>query len=327
MIGLKKNFYPYFKVFDKYPNLVIGFSEKKHGPMKFSLKNRERFFNKLGIDKNSVIRADLVHKNKVALVSEKEAGCLIEKTDGLITKQKNIFLTITTADCLPIFIFNPKEEIIALVHAGWKSLASGILKNTIEKTGKHVVAGIGPGISQCHFKVGQDVLNFFKPYLKHALKGSFLDLKKIAKLQLMELGVKNIDLSFSLIQPWDQHSLGRLKGEMAKLRKLLVSHYRKSREIPVINFREDNSGGFFYCAGGQDRLAITSEEHIWGCDLFADYFRGKENSSEYHDYFFGNLDIFTKNYEKIFVGFFVHALRFFRFRHSPADLFSRDTSG
>ena len=117
---------------------------------------------------------------------------------------------------------------------------------------------------------------------------------------IMELGVKNIDLSFSLIQPWDQHSLGRLKGEMAKLRKLLVSHYRKSREIPVINFREDNSGGFFYCAGGQDRLAITSEEHIWGCDLFADYFRGKENSSEYHDYFFGNLDIFTKNYEKIF---------------------------
>ena len=82
-----------FKVFKKYPNLVIGFSEKKDGPMKFSSKNREMFFNKLRIDKNSVVRAGLIHKNKVALVSEKQAGKLIRKTDGLMTKQKNLLPT------------------------------------------------------------------------------------------------------------------------------------------------------------------------------------------------------------------------------------------
>ncbi|KPJ54567.1 hypothetical protein AMJ47_04120 [Parcubacteria bacterium DG_72] len=207
-----------FKVFEKYPNLVIGFSEKKNGPMKFSLKNRERFFNKLGIDKSLVVRADLVHKNKVALVSKKEAGCLIKKTDALITKQKNVFLTITTADCLPIFIYNPKKEIIALVHAGWKNLASGILKNTIKKTGKNVVVGIGPGISQCHFKVGQDVLNYFKPYLEYSLKGCFLDLKKIAKLQLIDLGVKkenietNPECTFCLKDKYFSHRRQGLKN-------------------------------------------------------------------------------------------------------------------
>ncbi len=187
-----------FKVFKKYPNLVIGFSEKEQGPMKFSPKNREMFFNKLGIDKNLVVRADLVHKNKVAFVSKKQAGRLMEKTDGLITKEKNVFLSITTADCLPIFVFSPKEKIIALVHAGWRSLACNILKNTIEKTGNNVLVGIGPGISQCHFEVKKDVLNCFKPYLKQTLEGSFLDLKKVAKLQLEDLGVKreNIEISF-----------------------------------------------------------------------------------------------------------------------------------
>lgn len=117
---------------------------------------------------------------------------------------------------------------------------------------------------------------------------------------IMDLGVRNINLSPSLLQPWNQQSLGRLKKEMAKLREVLQSHYGKTQEIPVLSFRERDSKGFFYCAGGQDRLAVTSEEHVWGCDLFADYFRGKEKLPEYHDYFFGDLDTFAKNHKKIF---------------------------
>jgi len=117
---------------------------------------------------------------------------------------------------------------------------------------------------------------------------------------IIELGAKNINLSLSFLHPWSQHSLEQLKGEMAKLRKRLLSHYRESQEIPVMNFREDDSKGYFYCAGGQDRLAVTSKEHVWGCDVFADYLRGKERSPEYQEYFFGNLDSFAKNHEKIF---------------------------
>ena len=117
---------------------------------------------------------------------------------------------------------------------------------------------------------------------------------------IMDLGVKKINLSPSLLQPWNQQSLGRLNKEMTKLREVLLFHYRKTQEIPIISFQEDGAEGFFYCAGGQDRLAITSEEHVWGCDLFADYFRGKEKLPEYHDYFFGNLDTFAKNHKKVY---------------------------
>jgi YfiH family protein len=186
-----------FKVFDKYPDLVIAFSEKQDGPMKNSAQNRERFFEKLGIAAESVARAGLVHKNKVAFVSQKDAGRIIGETDGLITKDKNLFLSITTADCLPIFIYNPEKKIIALVHCGWRSLALGILKNAIGKIGKGITAGIGPGISSCHFEVRKYVFDKFKPYLKEAQKGSFLDLKKVAEMQLIDLGVKkeNIEIS------------------------------------------------------------------------------------------------------------------------------------
>ncbi len=117
---------------------------------------------------------------------------------------------------------------------------------------------------------------------------------------IMDLGVKKINLSFSVLQPWNNHSLERLREEMARLRGILLVHYGKTQKIPVKSFQRENTEGFFYCAGGQDRLAVTSEEHVWGCDLFADYFRGKEKLPEYHDYFFGDLDTFAKNYKKVY---------------------------
>jgi hypothetical protein len=47
-------------------------------------------------------------------------------------------------------------------------------------------------------------------------------------------------------------------------------------------------------------MSVTSDEHVWGCDLFADYFRGKENSPAYKDYYFGDLDTFAQNHKKIY---------------------------
>jgi hypothetical protein len=117
---------------------------------------------------------------------------------------------------------------------------------------------------------------------------------------IMDLGVRNINLSLSMLQPWNNHSLERLREEMARLRGILIDHYGKTREIPVKSFQKGDTEGFFYCAGGQDRMAITSEEHVWGCDLFADYFRGKEKWPEYHNYFFGDLDTFAKNHKKVY---------------------------
>ena len=171
-----------FGIFKKYSNLIVAFSEKKDGPMKFSPENRERFLGKLGIKDKLTVKAGLVHGNNVKVVSSREAGKTIEKIDGLITADKNLFLTITVADCLPIFIFDPEKEIIGLIHGGWRSLAKNILAEAVKNLSKDILIGIGPGISQCHFEVKQDVVKKFKPYLKYALKDNFLDLKKLFRL-------------------------------------------------------------------------------------------------------------------------------------------------
>jgi len=182
-------------------NIIAALSERKDGPMKFSRENRKRFLTKLDIKEKSVIRAGLIHGNRVEIVSKDLAGKIIEKTDGLLTKDKNLFLTLTVADCLPIFIYDPEKEIVGLVHAGWRSLAQNILKKALKNLSKNTKVFIGPGIGVCHFEVKKDLLEKFKPYLKQALlkrNGKhFLDLKKISKLQLIDLGLKRRNIGVS----------------------------------------------------------------------------------------------------------------------------------
>ena len=114
---------------------------------------------------------------------------------------------------------------------------------------------------------------------------------------IMDLGVPSIHFSLSMIKPWNQVSLLKLENEMTKLGKILVSNYKRKGNIPVSNFREESDKGIFYCAAGKDRLAITPDEEIWGCCLFPDYFKGKENSPEYKKFYFGALDDFIENHK------------------------------
>lgn len=114
---------------------------------------------------------------------------------------------------------------------------------------------------------------------------------------LVSLGVGNIHLAVSTLEPWSSASLREFKKELTKSGTFLVDHYKKRGNIPLVNFREDHQNGFFFCAAGKDRLAVTPEGGIWGCWFFPDYFKGKENSPEYQQFFFGKIDDFIKNYQ------------------------------
>jgi len=204
-----------FSIFNKHSGPLNGLSlvlsEKREGTMKLSAQKAERnrriFFGKLNIDPGNVISAGLDHGNNVEIVTGENKG-IVKNTDALLTSEKNLFLSITVADCLPIFIFDPSKKAIGLVHGGWKSLAGKILNSVIVEMKKNfnsnpekILAGIGPGISDCHFQVKKDLLKKFNSFLKDCLierEGkSFLDLKKIAKIQLMEKGLqeKNIEIN------------------------------------------------------------------------------------------------------------------------------------
>lgn len=81
--------------------------------------------------------------------------------DGIITQSPGRVLTIMTADCLPILISNTQGTEIAALHAGWRSLAGGIIERAIarmESSPEDLIAWGGPCIGPDSFEVGGEVL-------------------------------------------------------------------------------------------------------------------------------------------------------------------------
>lgn len=115
-----------------------------------------------------------------------------------------------------------------------------------------------------------------------------------------ELGISNIHLAFSSTDHWDVTSLVQLEKELKDMSTYLLSLYQKTGRIPVSLFRGKISKGVFGCYAGKDRITLTPDGKLWGCYLFFDYFKQKEDKREYEKYCFGDLDSFIKNHEKIY---------------------------
>ncbi len=98
-------------------------------------RNRAKFLCSIGVDSERTVTARLTHSNKIAVVTPHDKGKIIDSVDALATKSNDVFLTITFSDCLPIFIFDPINRAVALVHAGWRGLAGGILKKCRKHNG------------------------------------------------------------------------------------------------------------------------------------------------------------------------------------------------
>jgi len=175
------------------------------------IKNRD-FLHK-EFSNFSFIVANQTHSANIKLIQEKETkgwrelDSAIEDCDALITNQKNIMLTILTADCVPILLFDKQKEVIAVIHAGWRGTEQKIVSKTIEKmkklfnsNSKDILASIAPSIGKCCYEVDWNVTKYFKE-IKNAYedKGEkqMLDLPYINKTQLLQAGVDedNIELS------------------------------------------------------------------------------------------------------------------------------------
>ena len=131
----------------------------------------------------------------------------IQDCDALITNRANVILTILTADCVPILLFDPKQKVVAAIHAGWRGTKEHILIKTIKKMSKNfhsnpknIIAGIAPAIGRCCYEVDTNVAKYFT-HIPNAFSPKnekyMLDLPHINKLQLLEAGVKeeNIEMS------------------------------------------------------------------------------------------------------------------------------------
>jgi polyphenol oxidase len=208
-----------FSIFEKFPDLFVAMSLREDGNMKLMdtgqdilkdcqvLKNRQIFLDKLGIPERDVVGVMPVHGNNTAIVTKKDSSTFIPTADGLITVYKNVFLSITVADCLPVILYDPEKDVLALLHCGWKGLWHNIIAEAIKKMKENftvcpeeLLAGIGPGIGACHFEVREDLIDKFGSFPEATItrgNHNFLDLKQIAKKQMENEGLKygNIEVS------------------------------------------------------------------------------------------------------------------------------------
>jgi len=91
-----------------------------------------------------------------------------QEGDALITRVPGFALSVFTADCLPILLFDPTQRVVGIVHAGWKGTSKRILQNAIGKMkevfncrGENIQAAMGPCIGPCCLEVDDPVKKAF----------------------------------------------------------------------------------------------------------------------------------------------------------------------
>jgi len=206
-----------YYLFEGFPdlNLVCGFTTRILGNMSLdygntqgALENRKNFLNNLGIDYHDLVCAKQVHADKARYVREYDKGkgaifsdSSISDTDAFITDEKNLPLAIFTADCLPIFLYDSKTSSIGLVHGGWRgtkdnivSKAVGLMKEKFNTQPRDLYIGFGPSIRSCCYEVGREFSGFFPHGVIERNNRYYLDLAQINKKQLLELGVKEVNI-------------------------------------------------------------------------------------------------------------------------------------
>lgn len=199
------------KHFEQFSNKVEAFSSTKEcGNLSFKwsglnvLKNREDLFNYLDLDLNALVMANQPHGNEVLVVDASVSGRgsrgkdWIEGCDGLVTKSKNIILGVESADCLLVLAFDPVQEVIGAVHAGWQGVVGGAVESLINKMKalgsnvKDIKITVGAHIKVCCFEVKTDILERFNQWPDAIIKNEekiFVDLSKIVWSQLTNMGV------------------------------------------------------------------------------------------------------------------------------------------
>jgi polyphenol oxidase len=110
------------------------------------------------------------HSNLVVRASAADAAPeRPRKADGLITDEAGLLLAVQTADCIPVLVADRKRRVVGAFHAGWRGTVKRIVETGVGRMRvafgsrpEDLVAAIGPGIGQCCYAVGEEVLSEFE---------------------------------------------------------------------------------------------------------------------------------------------------------------------
>lgn len=191
-----------FSIFSQIRQLTCFLTTRADGDLNIRRrrKSQQKFQKKFAFA-DSAIMMEQIHGNQVAVVSQENYRQLVKSVDGLVTNQQGVYLTVNTADCVPLFFCDPQKHIIGIAHAGWKGTISEIAKSVIirmKKLGastKDLRVAIGPHIGACCYDVEKKRAQLFvNRYHDETVAFTrenkwYIDIGKAQKLLLMEQGI------------------------------------------------------------------------------------------------------------------------------------------
>jgi len=150
-------------------------------------ENRARLASALDLQPQQIVFALQVHGTDLI---DHGAGTPATEADGHLVRQPGLAPLVFVADCLPIALYGPGG--LALVHAGWRGLAGGIVGKAAAAV-EATAAAVGPGIGPCCYEVGEEVLDAFADLGEGVAVGRMLDLPEVARRLLAAADVPGVE--------------------------------------------------------------------------------------------------------------------------------------
>jgi len=192
--------------------VVAGITGRGNGPAPFDLglagliapvgevMARWRALRSALGDFSGVVLAHQVHGTGVLWHQSARGLAIQSDADGHMTDTPGVLLAVTVADCIPVYLIDPVRRTVALLHAGWRGVALGMISTAVaELTARghsvgNLLAHCGVGICGSCYEVGPEALSQCGLPVPAEGRG-FLDLRALLVGQLHEQGVENVSTS------------------------------------------------------------------------------------------------------------------------------------
>lgn len=131
-------------------------------------ENRSRMAAALGVEPERLITAYQIHSPDVVVAEAPWTRETRPQADAIVTRVPGLAIGISTADCGPVLLADPRARVIGAAHAGWKGALTGVVDATVaamERLGaerSRMVAAIGPMIRQPSYEVGPELVARFQ---------------------------------------------------------------------------------------------------------------------------------------------------------------------
>jgi len=131
-------------------------------------ENRARMAAALTVEPHRLLTAHQIHSPQVVVAEAPWAIDARPRADAIVTRMRALAIGVTTADCGPILLADPRSRVIAAAHAGWRGALGGVIEATVEAMAQlgaergRIRAAIGPMIRQANYEVGPDLIARFR---------------------------------------------------------------------------------------------------------------------------------------------------------------------